>query len=309
MPLSCISLKAQNLVPNGSFEEYYQIPTNQGQINYAKHWFTATASTPDYFSRFSDVNSGLNVPNAIPGFQDAFSGDAYSGIFVYDKFSADNLEYIETKLTSPLISQKCYTLSFYVSMAEEISCYTLNNIGVFFSQDSIYVNQFIRLSQYSPQVINDTTNQLTDTLGWTKITQDFFAEGGEKYMVIGNFNNFSNDNTTKIRNLTCWTCCKGYMYIDSVSLRRCGETFLEEDKIERIRIYPNPANEILNIDTGKLSETEIEIFDISGRLILQQNLTSNQAQINISSYSNGLYFVCLSNNKGEVIVKKVSISH
>jgi hypothetical protein len=59
---------------------------------------------------------------------------------------------------------------------------------------------------------------------------------------------------------------------------------------EQFVLYPNPAADVLNIQT-KFELKNYEIFDISGKLI--DSNTFNNNQVNISSLSNGSYFIVI----------------
>ncbi|MGB1120535.1 MAG: T9SS type A sorting domain-containing protein, partial [Saprospiraceae bacterium] len=64
-----------------------------------------------------------------------------------------------------------------------------------------------------------------------------------------------------------------------------------------INIYPNPATDFLNIETKGLQIETIEIYDLTGRQILQnQNLINNKLEI--STLSNGFYIVHIKTNLG-----------
>ena len=75
-----------------------------------------------------------------------------------------------------------------------------------------------------------------------------------------------------------------------------------EELNSRLEIYPNPANEMLYIDT----EVEIEnvvIYDIFGRA---QNLRISESQnlrisINVSGLNAGIYFVKINTNEGNIV--------
>lgn len=61
-------------------------------------------------------------------------------------------------------------------------------------------------------------------------------------------------------------------------------------KIQDLKIYPNPTNDVLNIDTNE-SITSIKIFNILGQQI---NIdTTNPKQINLTNLSSGTYMVQL----------------
>lgn len=93
--------------------------------------------------------------------------------------------------------------------------------------------------------------------------------------------------------------------IDSVfvEVRDCS-VGIEETKENQIRIFPNPAKEILKIAMSpQLNIRNITISDISGRTIIQTTQTS----IPVSALSSGLYFVKVIFANGQSIVKKVVI--
>jgi hypothetical protein len=57
---------------------------------------------------------------------------------------------------------------------------------------------------------------------------------------------------------------------------------------ETVILYPNPTSQYLTIGGDVKSETiEVEIYDSFGRLIMK----SNEAQIDLSEFRNGIYFV------------------
>ncbi|OQA12056.1 MAG: hypothetical protein BWY67_00543 [Bacteroidetes bacterium ADurb.Bin397] len=67
-------------------------------------------------------------------------------------------------------------------------------------------------------------------------------------------------------------------------------------------LYPNPANSSLTIETRTLpsSGSKLTITDVAGRTLLTKSLDSNSTkhQIDISSFSSGIYFVQLDGGKG-----------
>lgn len=110
-------LRAQeNLVPNGSFEEYWDCPIsnnlNNGQFEKAKGWWSPTNATPDYFNR---CNNGIvGIPTNFWGYQEAFQGDGYVG-FGPVAWTNDGqyvgFEYLRTELNSTLLLCVEYTIN------------------------------------------------------------------------------------------------------------------------------------------------------------------------------------------------------
>jgi hypothetical protein len=62
------------------------------------------------------------------------------------------------------------------------------------------------------------------------------------------------------------------------------------------KIFPNPASDILNIETELKENTNVEIYNISGIRIAAQVITDNISSINISKLTSGLYFIKVGNS-------------
>ena len=60
-------------------------------------------------------------------------------------------------------------------------------------------------------------------------------------------------------------------------------------------VYPNPARDVLNIDikTGKLNDYELNLFDLTGRLLKKETLES--PTLNVSDVQTGLYILMIRN--------------
>ncbi|MEA3479935.1 MAG: T9SS type A sorting domain-containing protein [Bacteroidota bacterium] len=73
----------------------------------------------------------------------------------------------------------------------------------------------------------------------------------------------------------------------------CSQTTLNQiEQSNNITIYPNPVNNIINIEYDK--EFIMEIFDVTGKKVL----TSNLRQLNISVLKSGTYIVLIKSKDG-----------
>ena len=52
--------------------------------------------------------------------------------------------------------------------------------------------------------------------------------------------------------------------------------------------YPNPGKDVLNIRTG-LKNARVEVYDMNGRLVHNQQITDNITSINVENWSSGTY--------------------
>lgn len=289
---------AQNLVPNPSFEEYYDC-SMPGYFNNVKYWVNPTGYSPDYLNPCDPAINGFGVPQNGYGYQNARTGVAYVGLI--SMIETDGREYIQTELTEALTAGKQYSVAFYVSLADH-SLYSSNDIGAYFSNTPVSVSHSWVLP-YTPQISNNpVTNPLTDTLGWTEVSGIFMALGGEKYMTIGNFKEDLFTDTMHFN----WGANRSYHYIDDVSVicLDCAVGISETTIDSRISIFPNPASDYLTIDMKTQSINSFQVYDITGRLIKTNNTNFSYTHtLDISDFSKGIYLLRINSNSSIINYK------
>ena len=81
----------------------------------------------------------------------------------------------------------------------------------------------------------------------------------------------------------------------------------EGDKLSDISVYPVPVNNHLNIVLPKSSgEITMKIFNLEGRLIMEQTLLAGNNRINMQSIAEGVYSLQLKNSTG-IETKKIVV--
>ena len=190
--------KAQNFVPNYSFENYI---TCGFQATVAIPWGTATATcSSDYYNYCSS--------NVI--FQNPRTGNGYAGFYFYG--SSNLREYLQVKLDSTLKSNKCYYVEFYVSLSE-LSEEAVNNIGANLSTIQPF-GVLPNLQNLPIHILNTGNPIINDSINWVKVSGYYTAIGGEQYLTIGNFLDNVNTSTTYLSP----TGYPAYYFIDDVTV-------------------------------------------------------------------------------------------
>lgn len=187
--MSLGSLSAQNLVRNPSFENQGDCPidTSQGFNSYVAPW-DYYAGSPDYYHPCAFPGSDSATNNSL-----AFDGEGFAGIRVFGRNITGLVfyrEYLHGELIRPLDSGKYYRATFYVrprNNNQTREAYGINNIGMLFTDTVIDSINPDRVIYADPQVV--ATNPVTQVNYWTPICGIFKAQGGEKYITIGNFRN------------------------------------------------------------------------------------------------------------------------
>jgi hypothetical protein len=212
------SIHAQNLVLNGSFEQYVACPTAQAQMNFHCYgWRTYTAATPDYHRVCG--SSPVSVPSNFAGNQAAAQGQAYVGLLNY--YIPVHQEYVVDTMTA-LMAGGTYEVSMSVSLADS-STYASSGLGVWFYKDGpIFMNQYAVLT-VTPHVSFDSYGLITSKTSWTRVSGVFTADSAYSNIVLGGFTNHSSQ--TRVSTGQGFTDFS-YYYIDSVYVRSVNGVFI-----------------------------------------------------------------------------------
>ena len=74
---------------------------------------------------------------------------------------------------------------------------------------------------------------------------------------------------------------------------------------QTITMFPNPANDIVNISSDKDQLQRIELYSMTGSLIFKADLNSNNYALNISNYPIGTYLLKVFSQDNDVINTKI----
>ena len=296
---SAIKADSQNLVLNPSFEDTILCPTTIFPMQ-CKYWYRATMGSPDYFSEQPNIFCGTSyVPQSGVGYQYARTGIAYVGLATLMQPLNPNYlnrrEYIGGELSDTLKQGHEYCVSFYVSVAEELK-YVTDGIGLYLSVDSA-VDYTININlSFIPQIENPSGNIIYDTLNWVQISGTYIANGGEKYLTIGNFKDNANTMIDSINNSVPQSQYESYLFIDDVSVIDCTVGISEvNDNLNSGKLYPNPARTAVYYES-ELNDNEnglLELYDMLGNKLSAYKLNHGKNKITIGTlnYARGVYMV------------------
>ncbi|MEO8151372.1 MAG: T9SS type A sorting domain-containing protein [Bacteroidia bacterium] len=313
--LFCRICDAQNLVPNWNFEAYDTCPNSLNLLSNAIPWFPANSGTTDYFNSCFDSINGLpwspsvDVPVNGLGVQNAKSGNGYAGLLTYE-YNPNTREYLEVKLDSVLVQGLTYYVTFFISRSD--SCiWAVDNLSAYFSVDSALGVGWSPLP-FTPQVSNNAGNFLTDRINWTRIEGSFVAQGGERFITIGNFNDDANTDTLSVPggNPTPQGFRHSYYYVDDVCVSSDSLTCYStvgindlENKDDLI-LFPNPFTDRINITVKRNEIVEVSLYDVTSRGIFNQSFT-NSTSINTEQLAKGIYLYEVRNKSGVISKGKV----
>lgn len=74
-----------------------------------------------------------------------------------------------------------------------------------------------------------------------------------------------------------------------------------------VDVFPNPAKDVVNINTNSLKKATFSLFDIQGKLVLTQELTETNAQVSLQGLSSGVYQMKITTSNEVIFQDKLSI--
>jgi len=71
-----------------------------------------------------------------------------------------------------------------------------------------------------------------------------------------------------------------------------------------IKIFPNPTNSFVQVEANNLQIENIQVYDLSGKVLEINQNPSTLSTINVSDYSNGIYFIKIT-TQSKVFIRKI----
>lgn len=284
-------------MPNPSFEDTIYCPNGINDLQAQASWFNPTLATPDYYNACASNGSG--VPANDFGYQEAQDGNGYSGIVTYGQTptTTNYREYLEVELLEQLVAGKTYYWCIHVSLLDSAD-YASNNIGI--SLTNSQLSNFSSEEMLNSSIYWNSTEIIIDNTHWTKLSGSFIANGGEKFLTIGNFYTQFNTSFQQVNSFSL-NGNAAYYYVDNVylGLEACTEVILEVPNI----FTPNNdgLNEIFTFkEVQGINNYSISIYNRWGNRVYFAENTFNWDGIDKNEpVTEGVYFYRIEYNKNE----------
>ncbi|MBL7951220.1 MAG: hypothetical protein JNM62_05825 [Flavobacteriales bacterium] len=290
----------QNLVGNGSFEEFTDCPDYYNQVERCIGWFPSTNNNnAAHHTEFLHAcsSSMFSAPSNTWGFQEPLTGDGYMALCTMSPDLSDGYrENIYTELLAPTEIGMEYTVRVSLSHTDN-SQFASNNFGVKLSTSSDFP------VDNDPQVV--LADIVMNKTGWTTFTATFVAEEAFTHLALGNF--MSDASTITVD--ACPSCSFdlfGY-YLDDVCLVPSGGDICAACKEEidpptatqpardaRLSITPTLlGNGVHELHVSTMTQLErVQVFDADGRLVLTAiSRGLNSTKVPTRGLANGSYSV------------------
>ncbi len=250
----------ENIVPNGSFEDFSSFPLGwfykgKDYSRLMKYWSSPTHASPDVYN--PKVRIPIYWTQKGFGIERPRSGKSMSGITVYGckEGKPHCREYLQIQLMEPLVVGQRYHAEFYTTALSDSKL--VNNIGMFFTTEP-RDETTDKLLPATPQVYSKEVIRSKGGV-WQKVSGQFTAKDTSEYLIIGNF--FPDSLTTAEGKTKAYKY--GYYYIDDVRVK----------KIEPILNEPVKSNDLCCIEytVGKSITLKNIFFETDKSELLPQS--------------------------------------
>ena len=237
---------------------------------------TDTVFVPQYGVNVLDVNFDIPVGKDLRLYRDSASmGLHRNNASVAYPYEHSNILSIKRSSAS---SSKSYYYYFYDWKLQKYDCVS----------DRIKTTAFVN----DTAVADFSFVQYSSTVDFTNL-----STAASSYLW-----DFGDGNTSTDINPTHIYGNNGYYNIQLIAYNNCGnDTIIDaldvfvninENEINNINIYPNPANTFVIVESNKFKVKSYSIVDITGKMVKQSAIKqTNNLTIDISDLDNGIYFL------------------
>jgi hypothetical protein len=287
-------LSNENLVINPGFEDYHL-------VSWSWPWpdsvYTPTGfnSTIDFF-HLEHNNPNRRPPSLSAGYQELIlSGDnrgflGFLPIWYYkDDQSPYAAEYVGMTLAKP-IDAGVYLIEFDYVSSERRNIWP-HYIGCAFDFDPTeYLDSFLFDFNFGEAPI------VFDTVNWNKFQLLLNAQGGEKQLIIGEFNvdglDFSIYSDQYVGVVNNRELLASYFFIDNVSVRKVEKLLPIEEQL--FTLFPNPSpNGQFTLAYNLPGEEPVAfvLYDAIGKRVAEEILPAGvqHVSLNFPSLASGIY--------------------
>ena len=288
--ISITVMTAQQQIPNGGFEHWSV--AGQGEdpdsLWYSVNQLTNSITYPVLVSKSTDAYAGefalyiesdtatlpppagnntLDTLSGFIGLNFNFNQGTSLGIPFTDRPDCIST-YLKANIPTGDTSSIIVTLSNTNGVAGEAKIILSNNV-------SAYTNH--------TAPINYINAENPETLAIT-----IFAGDGE--LPIQN----AQSNLHPLPNNNLWVDEMKFIYGAACTVGTNNFNFKEKPKV-----YPNPAKDLITIETGHLNFNDInfKIFDLAGKSVYQSNLNAEKIDVDISFLNPGIYYLTIYSDK------------
>lgn len=301
--------QAQNLVPNGSFEEYTDCPFAFGYVNNVVGWTSPNTQSADYYNVCAG-SSMVGVSLNVSGYQYPAEGSGYMGVFTFILNGPDYREFIATELSASLEPGVPVYLSFklalggFGSTSPTSANFTCQGTGMkFFTEIPTDWPSYL----YPNSAAIHLDQAITDTSAWVTVSGTYVPDSAYTQLVIGNFFDDAHSAPFIFDTAGYGTANGAYVFIDQVCVsydsNYCSNwTGISQPDGPSLTLSSNPFAAVLHLYTSQIENAPVRIrlFDSTGRVVVNEKWIAGHIEwvLDGTTLAPGYYTLIATNTQG-----------
>ena len=304
LALAGMAMAQTNLVLNGSFEDTVDCAVPMASVlSKAEYWQNPTNSTPDLFDCDLDRLCGYAMDYPYwNGYQFSQEGTRHAGLYFWDGPSPNSYgrEFIRGELVQPLGPGLPFEVSLWYASRRPHQ-YGVDHIGVWFGAEAVQEDTAGPMSLVPQLRLRDPENfYMGESEVWTQLIDTVIAQGGERWLVIGNFDPVGQVDGSLVNPNGLYGTC--YYYVDNVVVRPLEPNGIGE--LDKPRLWWNgQAWQV----SGLVHEGAVtfEVYNMLGALMHRQRVTTvgDRVELAYDPPSTGNYVLSISWANGRTTVR------
>lgn len=283
---------AQNLVLNGSFEDTVDCDVVMSCVlPKALNWYNPTGCTPDLFD--CDLERECGHAMDYPywnGFMLSQDGERHAGEYFWDGPHPNSFvrEFMMAELSLAMVMGEAYEVSLWYSSRRPHQ-YGVDHIGIWFGPEAVQEDTIGPMSLVPQIRLQDPDNAyLGESEVWTRLVDTLVAQGGERWLVIGNFDPVGQVNGSLVNPDGFEGTC--YYYIDNVVIKHVPTTGMPERPLWNL--WWNGTEWCIG-NSAFSGVVTVEVFDVSGASLFRGSLraTGGSLAVGYDPPTSGTYIM------------------
>lgn len=213
----------------------------------------------------------------------------FSGLAAFAQTTDMKITLVKPAASDKIISGKPFDIEYIITNNSTTPTTTTDSMIVVFILNT---NQVLNIPGTSPAIFTNRVLNNNDTI-WRKFQLNLTINGTSGPITVP----FCARLFAQNGNVT--------IDPDQTNNQSCANVGLPVNEVSaaiaNIKVYPNPATDILNISFDYQNAKEVKVYDLSGKLMSTTPLVSTETQIALNNFETGIYLYQIINNEGAVI--------
>lgn len=283
--------------PNGGTDENTANDTRQGAFRAVSvaalplfEGFTSTTFPPAEWCYISIKNPGSQMTRVTTGGFGASTGSVKMDMFASQYNNINQVDHLMSPQIDLTGAPSTAVLQFSVAYAQKTTSTDALKVQVSTDCGVTWTNTTYNKSGATLSTAPATSSAFTPTASqWRTESISLTPYVGQKAIFVFTVTGQSGNN----------------IYLDDISFSGTATGTAENDLSSSVSVFPNPVTDLVTISGDILVDARVSLISVIGEEIMNSNSASSNLELNLSTLTNGIYFLNIQTANGTAVKKIV----